>query len=298
MKKSFLLLILCTVSLVSCHVGQDKTSIFSENYEEKVEMINNIFSLSENYVISEIIVSNSMRKYKKINRYEVAPLTNKTILKEAKNILYIGQRNWNSNNMLYRIIAIEFNTIEAANVIKENNPWMLNYTDDNIAYQNTYAYYIMSNQIEKDGVFLLSKDKKTLLTTTIKTPTLILPDVETIGSQAFFARTDVKEVYFGKNTKAIGFYAFAGCWYMNTIKLNDGLKQIDNMAFYSCESLKSLIIPQSVETVGNEIFDNGTIYCEATEKPSGWDNNFYGENTTVYWGNQWYYNENNIPQIK
>lgn len=297
MKKTFLMPIICIMSLISCNFNQNETSIFKDNFEKKETTINNIFSLTEDFVISEIKLSNSMEDYKKYNKYETSHLVNKLIQNDAISILYMSQRNWNSNQKIYNIIAIEFKTSFAAKLVRKNNPWKLNYTEGKIAYQNHFSYYVMNDQAEYDGVRMLSKDKKSLLTYVINMPILNLPNIEIIANEAFFARTSVKEVYFNENIQEIGYAAFAGCWNMNKIVLNDGLKQIDGSAFYLCNSLGSLIIPKSVEIVGKEIFDNGTIYCEVEKMPIGWDNNFYGENTKVYWGDQWHY-ENGVPTLK
>ena len=66
---------------------------------------------------------------------------------------------------------------------------------------------------------------------------------------------------------------------------------IGDYAFYGCNNLTSIAIPNSVTTIGNSAFsdcNNLTIYCEATSQPSGWDSSWnwnmgYGS-IPVVWG--------------
>lgn len=51
--------------------------------------------------------------------------------------------------------------------------------------------------------------------------------------------------------KTIGDYAFGGNFNMETVTLNEGLVSIGMGAFASCQALKSLVIPSTVETLGN-----------------------------------------------
>ena len=295
MKKIFFIIV-CILSLCGCTTNNNG-SVFYENYEAKETQLNNLFSLTKDYVISEFLVSDSIQKYNKLNRYEVDPIVNDTIINDAKTILYLGQRNWSAKQMLYRIVAIEFNQEESTKIVKDNNPWDLNYIDGNIVYQNSYVYYIMRGKTMTEGLFLFSDDGKTLLTCTINAVNLVLPNVETIGQIAFMARTSVEKVKLHENTKIISWGAFSGCWRLQELELNNNLSVIETMAFYGCQSLKNIVIPKSVITVGNQIFDNGTMYCEAKSKPIGWSDNFYGSNTKVYWGNQWHYDENGKPIV-
>ena len=67
---------------------------------------------------------------------------------------------------------------------------------------------------------------------------------------------------------------------------------IGDYAFYGCNNLTSIAIPNSVTTIGNSAFsdcNNLTIYCEATSQPSGWDSNWnwnvsWSSSLPVVWG--------------
>ena len=107
-------------------------------------------------------------------------------------------------------------------------------------------------------------------------------------------------------------YAFSDCTSLSSIKLPDGLTRLSEYAFYncislesidlpntvqcievgvfdSCENLKSITIPNSVTEMGGFVFSGcsslETIYCEAEEKPDGWNDDWldYCE-AEVIWG--------------
>ena len=61
---------------------------------------------------------------------------------------------------------------------------------------------------------------------------------------------------------------------------------IGDNAFSNCVSLKSIIIPSSVTTIGTYVFERCyslTIYCEAASEPENWDSNWNPSLCTVVW---------------
>lgn len=138
---------------------------------------------------------------------------------------------------------------------------------------------------------------------------VIIPaSVQTIGDSAFYQCTNLETLIFENNSQltSIGDQAFYQNK-INTLTLPSCLRSLGYSVFAYCESLKYIIIPSSVLNIGNGLFyytnkDVLRVYCEATAKPSGWDekwafgNNGYNEyQVNIYWGDSWTL-VNNIPE--
>ncbi|MCM1295425.1 MAG: leucine-rich repeat domain-containing protein [Muribaculaceae bacterium] len=85
---------------------------------------------------------------------------------------------------------------------------------------------------------------------------------------------------------AIGDGAFHGCTSLTSITIPNSVTSIGNSAFYYCTSLTSITIPNSVTFIDVAAFDDCTsltIYCEATEQPSGWHPYWNLDNLPVVW---------------
>ena len=69
-----------------------------------------------------------------------------------------------------------------------------------------------------------------------------------------------------------------------------GVSSIGDGAFANCDLQTTIYIPSTVTTIGANAFSVGgnvseiNIECEASSKPAGWANNWYGENVNVTWG--------------
>ena len=79
--------------------------------------------------------------------------------------------------------------------------------------------------------------------------------LEVIGERAF-STTFIKEIKIPSSTKIIKEGAFGYCTNLNKVELknNSILKEIGDKSFYKCLSLSSIIIPSSVEKIGNKAF--------------------------------------------
>ena len=93
----------------------------------------------------------------------------------------------------------------------------------------------------------------------------------------------------GSNIELIGVSAFCDSD-MKKIHLPNSVKEISSRAFVLCKNLREVYIPKSVTIIGKEAFSNCrdlTIYCEASQKPDGWDDAWAAEvkNLKVIWGN-------------
>ena len=101
--------------------------------------------------------------------------------------------------------------------------------------------------------------------------------VREIGNYAFSRCSSLTSVVIGGSVTSIGNRAFNGCTSLTSIVIPEGVASIGQWAFYNCTSLTSIVIPNSVISIGSYAFsycNNLTIYCEATEKPTGWDDNW------------------------
>lgn len=109
-----------------------------------------------------------------------------------------------------------------------------------------------------------------------------------ISNHLLEAKTSISGSYSIKeNTKFIYKSAFAGCVNLTSIVIPDSVTSIGSYAFEDCTGLTSITIPDSVTFIGYEAFYNCTsliIYCEAASQPSGWDSGWNPNNRPVVWG--------------
>ena len=91
----------------------------------------------------------------------------------------------------------------------------------------------------------------------IITKVVIGAGVTYIGSNAFAGCGMLMEVDFAENCEVtgIGSYAFDGCMSLN-ISIPDGVTYIGEYAFRMCDIRGELLIPASVEQIGNAAFSN------------------------------------------
>ena len=87
-----------------------------------------------------------------------------------------------------------------------------------------------------------------------------------IGERAFYG-SSLESVTFGENSQltSIGYAAFRNCYNLASIVIPNSVTSIGSYAFHMCNSL--------------------TIYCKITEveKPSGWGSNWNSDRPVV-WG--------------
>ena len=128
-----------------------------------------------------------------------------------------------------------------------------------------------------------------------------------IESHAFNGCKSLKNIILPKEIKQLRANAFANSG-LTDVTL-DNIKYIGDGAFYNCQNLTTIIIPNSVTQIGTGVFElcsNLTIYCEQGEKPEMWSEYWDAKRTdeyhTVYWysqdeptvaGNYWRYSNLN-----
>lgn len=89
---------------------------------------------------------------------------------------------------------------------------------------------------------------------------LIIPDgVERINPNAFSYFKNIKSVTLGMDVRSIGNGAFYYCRGIESVSLNEGLRFIGS-AFGSCDALKQIAIPSTVETI-----DGTFTFCDSLE---------------------------------
>ena len=116
---------------------------------------------------------------------------------------------------------------------------------------------------------------------------IVVPEGITKIRDYAFARADtVTSITLPDGLIEIGEFAFTACYALKTINIPDSVTTIKPYAFYGSSNIESIVIPENVTYIGNNAFDsyrNFTIYCEASSKPSGWDENWHSSNIPVVW---------------
>lgn len=169
----------------------------------------------------------------------------------------------------------------------------------------TLIRYIGGSQIVKipDGVKIIGAEAFMNINGTGLKEVYIPNSVTTIDERAFYKCTVLSKVYFGNNIKFIGkqaFYetrsieelslplelkhicyeAFYGCG-VRKIWFPPGLVTIADECFSGCGNLCSYIIPENVQSIGENAFNKHNGFCSHQEpiyKSPYWDLNLQREN--------------------
>lgn len=160
--------------------------------------------------------------------------------------------------------------------------------------------------------------------------TSVIPDyVKKIGSYAFYSRDLIKmelpnglieigdfafynnkftQITLPENLKEIGNYAFRYCEKLKSIVIPSSVESIGALAFSECHAL-SVVLPDTVKTIGTDAFDAASIYTSAPSiqmRPEGWEytlreggfNNIWAPaNCSVFWGCKFGY-DGNQPYVE
>lgn len=150
-----------------------------------------------------------------------------------------------------------------------------------VAMSSTHSF---AKTYEEKGFKYFVRDKEAVITDTLnKGDTLVIPStlggfpvkhiymyafynkkmskvslpssIETIGSQAFYNCSNLKEITLPTNVKEIEYEAFYGCSSLASVKFNQKLTEISSMAFSNCISLRKVELPKEVRKIGREAFE-------------------------------------------
>ena len=119
---------------------------------------------------------------------------------------------------------------------------------------------------------------------------IILPkNLETIGEGAFYGCTSATEIYIPKTltnwSAGYQYPIFGFCTALETLTIEDGLSVLEGAGSFCCaSSLKNLVIPASVEKIGDVAFHSATALESVTflgDAPQVTENVFGYPNTVT-----------------
>lgn len=103
----------------------------------------------------------------------------------------------------------------------------------------------------------------------LKLEKIVLPkNLKTISGSTF-SMSGLRQVNLPKNLERIKESAFAGCK-MEVIALPKKLEVIGNSAFFYCQSIKEIVIPSSVRTIGRKAFFESGVRSIVFEDKKDW----------------------------
>lgn len=87
---------------------------------------------------------------------------------------------------------------------------------------------------------------------------MIPEDCLEIGTAAFLNNLYIEKAIIPASTHTIADAAFSGCMYLNKLQLHDGLKSIEDDAFYM-SGLENITLPESLTHIGISAFQNTNL---------------------------------------
>ena len=117
---------------------------------------------------------------------------------------------------------------------------------------------------------------------------VIIPDnIKGIGEYAFVKCNTLTGVVIPNSVNYISESAFGNCENLTYITIPNSVISIGWAAFCNCKALTRIVIPISVTSIAESVFEDCsqlTIFAEAKEKPSGWNEKWNSSNRPVEWG--------------
>ena len=85
--------------------------------------------------------------------------------------------------------------------------------------------------------------------------TIIIGDgITHLGNRLFRGLTQVESVKFGKDVATMGYEVFYTCLKLKYVELNEGLTMLGALSFYNCTKLTQIAIPSTVTNINNRAF--------------------------------------------
>lgn len=133
-------------------------------------------------------------------------------------------------------------TLQGGLILREDDMTIIGVQED--TPEKELEHVVIPEGVKKIGpeAFL---DQKSMVS--IKFPESLVR----IDEMAFHNCYSLKEIVFPKNVESIGKYAFLSCEKLKKAELNEGLKFIEDGAFF-CTKIRELELPKSIRVVGSE----------------------------------------------
>lgn len=133
-------------------------------------------------------------------------------------------------------------TLQGGLILREDDMTIIGVQED--TPEKELEHVVIPEGVKKIGqeAFL---DQKSMVS--IKFPESLVR----IDEMAFHNCYGLKEIVFPKNVESIGKYAFLSCEKLKKAELNEGLKFIEDGAFF-CTKIRELELPKSIRVVGSE----------------------------------------------
>lgn len=78
--------------------------------------------------------------------------------------------------------------------------------------------------------------------------------IKTIGTDAFYGCSELKEISLPDSVETLGFGAFQECTGLKTVSIGSGVQSVPDQAFYRCSSLSIVSLGESVKSIGARAF--------------------------------------------
>lgn len=283
MKKIYILLIFLTLLITCIGCKENNNLDLEELYEKNGELaFNHFFGWGQNEFKYELIVF----EVEKANSFEKTHFSS-YFIDGAEKILYVKFENV---HIIPLIVAVQYESVKLARSLCAPKQSRLIRNKNIVAIQISGAYLLLYGEYKEIDGYFLSTDGEALLFDNqgAERKDIVIPNgVKIVPSFSLFSY-NVKTIKCNSELEILYNAAFAYLYSLEKIELNDGLKEIYTNCFMY-HNLEYLVIPESVEMIQAEAFQDVTIYCNVEKIPYGWHKDFALNNCKVYWKGTWEY---------